>query len=96
MDILMKPIITEKMTAQGEKLGKYGFIVDKTANKIQIAGAVEEMYGVTVEGVSTMNVPAKARSRYTKKGIISGRKSGYKKAVVTLSEGETIDFFSDI
>ena len=96
MDILMKPVITEKMTALGEKLGKYGFIVDKKANKIQIADAVAEMYGVTVKAVSTMNVPAKARSRNTKRGVVSGRKSGYKKAIVTLSEGESIDFFSDI
>ncbi len=92
----MKPVITEKMTAQGEKLGKYGFIVDKRANKIQIAGAVEDMYGVTVKDVDTMNVPAKARSRYTKRGLVSGRKSGYKKAIVTLSEGDTIDFFGDL
>jgi large subunit ribosomal protein L23 len=96
MEILSKPIITEKLTALGEKLGQYGFIVDKEANKIEIAGAVEKMYGVTVESVSTMNVPEKARSRYTKRGIISGRKSGYKKAIITLKEGETIDFFSEI
>lgn len=96
MEVLIKPVITEKLTAQGEKLGKYGFIVDKDANKIEIANAVEKMYGVTVESVSTMNVPAKARSRFTKRGVISGRKSGYKKAVITLKEGETIDFFSEI
>ncbi len=96
MSVLVKPIITEKMTAQGEKLSKFGFIVNKDANKLQIVDAIEEMYGVTVENVNTLNVAAKARSRYTKKGIISGRKSGYKKAIVTLSEGETIDFFSDI
>ena len=96
MSVLVKPIITEKMTALGEKLGKYGFIVRKDANKLQIIDEVEETYGVTVEGVSTMNVPAKNRSRYTKKGLVTGRKSGYKKAIVTLAEGETIDFFSDI
>ena len=96
MEVLVKPIITEKMAALGEKLGKFGFVVNGDANKIQIANAVEEMYGVTVTSVSTMNVPAKARSRFTKGGVVSGRKSGYKKAVVTLSEGESIDFFSDI
>ena len=96
MSVLVKPIITEKMTALGEKLQKYGFIVNKDANKLQIVSAVEEMYGVTVEAVNTLNVAAKARSRFTKGGVISGRKSGYKKAIVTLSEGETIDFFSDI
>lgn len=96
MSVLIKPIITEKLTAQGEKLRKYGFVVDKNANKIQIAEAVAGMYGVTVEGVSTVNVAAKSRSRYTKRGIISGRKSGYKKAIVTVAEGESIDFFSEI
>lgn len=96
MEILLKPIITEKMTALGEKLNQYGFIVGKTANKLEISSAVEEMYGVNVESVSTMNVAAKARSRNTKKGVVSGRKSGYKKAIVTLAKGETIDFFGDI
>ena len=96
MSVLIKPIITEKMSLLSEKLNKYGFVVSKEANKIMIREAVEEMYGVTVEEVRTINVPAKARSRFTKSGVISGRKSGYKKAIVSLAEGETIDFFSEV
>ncbi len=96
MSVLVKPIITEKMTAASEKLGQYGFVVSKNANKLQIIDAVEEAYGVTVEGVSTINVVAKAKSRFTKKGVVKGRKSGYKKAIVKLAAGETIDFFGDI
>ena len=96
MSVLVKPIITEKMTALSEKLGHYGFVVSKKANKLQIIDAVEEAYGVTVESISTMNVPAKAKSRFTKKGLVTGRKSGYKKAIVKLAEGDTIDFFGDI
>jgi large subunit ribosomal protein L23 len=96
MSVLVKPIITEKMTAASEKLGQYGFVVSKSANKLQIIDAVEEAYGVTVERISTINVVAKAKSRFTKKGLVSGRKSGYKKAIVKLAAGETIDFFGDI
>ncbi len=96
MSVLVKPIITEKMSLLSEKLNKYGFVVAKEANKIMIREAVEEMYGVTVEEVKTINVPAKAKSRFTKSGVISGRKSGYKKAIVSLAEGETIDFFSEV
>lgn len=84
------------MTALSEKLSQYGFVVQKTANKLEIAKAVEEMYGVTVESVKTLNVAAKAKSRFTKAGLVSGRKSGYKKAIVSVAEGETIDFFSEI
>ena len=96
MEVLKKPIISEKMTELSEKLNRYGFVVNKSANKIQIAKAVEDMYGVTVESVNTMNQPAKARSRFTKAGLVKGRKNGYKKAIVTIADGEAIDFFSDI
>ncbi len=96
MDILLKPIVTEKMTAQGEKLNKFGFIVEKSANKIQIKKAVEEMYGVTVEDVNTMVYAGKKKSRFTRTGLISGRTKSHKKAIVTLSEGDTIDFYSNI
>jgi large subunit ribosomal protein L23 len=95
-DILKKPIITEKLTEQGETLNKYGFIVDRKANKLQIRNAVEEMYGVTVESVNTMRYRGKNRMRYTKTGIIRGREQNFKKAVVTLAEGDTIDFYSNI
>lgn len=96
MAILLKPVITEKMTAKGTEGGQFGFIVDKHANKIQIKDAVEELYNVQVVAVNTMNYPGKSKSSNTKTGIISGRTNAYKKAIVTLAEGETIDFFSNI
>jgi large subunit ribosomal protein L23 len=96
MDILLKPIVTEKMTAQGENMNRFGFIVDRKANKIQIKQAVEELYGVNVVSVNTMVYAGKNKSRYTRTGIISGKTKSYKKAIVTLAEGETIDFYSNI
>jgi large subunit ribosomal protein L23 len=96
MDIIVKPIVTEKMNAQGDVLRKYGFIVNRKANKIQIKKAVENLYGVTVESVDTMNYPGKRKSRYTRTGLVSGKQSAYKKAVVTLREGDLIDFYSNI
>lgn len=96
MEILLKPIITEKMTAQSEKLNRFGFIVDINANKIQIKKAVEKMYSVTVESVNTMRYAGKNKSRYTKTGILKGSTNAFKKAIVTLKEGDTIDFYSNI
>jgi large subunit ribosomal protein L23 len=96
MGIIIKPIITEKMTAMGEKLGRYGFIVDKKANKIQIKKAVKELYGVEVDEVNTINYPGKFKSRYTKSGVLSGKTNAFKKAIVTLAKGESIDFYSNI
>lgn len=96
MDILLKPIVTEKMTAQGERLNRVAFVVDKQANKIQIKSAVEEMYGVTVEAVNTVIYAGKNKSRYTRTGVIQGKKNSFKKAIVTLAKGDTIDFYSNI
>lgn len=96
MSILLRPIVTEKMTGQGEKFNRYGFIVSRNANKIQIKKAVEELYGVTVESVNTMRCPGKEKIRYTKSGMIKGRTAAVKKAIVTLTEGSTIDFYSNI
>ena len=96
MSILKKPIITEKMTKAGEKLGTYGFMVEKTANKIQIKNEIEKMYNVTVERVNTMKYYGKLKSRFTKTGAITGSKGVFKKAVVKLKKGETIDFYSNI
>jgi large subunit ribosomal protein L23 len=96
MNVIIKPVITEKMTAQGEKLNRYGFIVHKKANKLQIKKAVEDLYGVDVEAVNTLNVSGKEKSRFTKSGVLTGRTSSYKKAIVTLAAGETIDFYSNI
>ncbi|MEN8119085.1 MAG: 50S ribosomal protein L23 [Bacteroidota bacterium] len=96
MDILQKPIITEKMTIQGEKLNRFGFIVAESANKIQIKKAVEELYNVTVEAVNTMRYAGKSKSRHTKTGVQRGKTNSFKKAIVTLQEGDTIDFYSNI
>lgn len=96
MDVLVKPIITEKMTRSSEKLGRYGFVVDSRANKLQIKSAVEKMYGVTVETVNTMNYIGKVRSRFTKSGMQIGVANRHKKAVVTLKKGDTIDFYSNL
>jgi len=95
-DVLIKPILTEKANAQQEKLRRYSFKVDKKANKLEIKKAVESFYGVTVTNVNTSVVPGKNKSRFTKAGVISGRKSGYKKAFVTIAEGENIDMYSNI
>jgi len=96
MNILIKPVITEKMTAEAESLNRFGFVVDRSANKIEIKKAVEDSYDVTVESVRTMVCIGKKRNRGTKSGFISGRTKTYKKAIVTLSEGDTIDFYSNI
>ncbi|MEA3461414.1 MAG: 50S ribosomal protein L23 [Bacteroidota bacterium] len=96
MNILIKPIVTEKMTAQGEDFNRYGFVVAKDANKLQIKLAVEELYDVKVAEVNTMRYAGKRKQRYTKSGISVGRTGSYKKAVVTLVEGEVIDFYSNI
>ena len=97
MGIIIKPIVTEKQTAITEKFpNRYGFRVSPDANKLEIKKAVEVMYGVNVESVNTTNYAGKKKSRYTKSGIINGKTSAFKKAIVTLKEGETIDFFSNI
>lgn len=97
MEILIKPLITEKMTAVTEKFpSRFGFVVDKKASKAQIKNAVQEMYGVDVEAVNTMVYLGKRKSRFTKTGIQSGRKNSFKKAIVTVAEGQTIDFYSNI
>lgn len=96
MDILIKPIITEKMTLQGEKLNRYGLIVDRRADKLQIKKAVETQFDVKVKAVNTMNYKGKRKSRYTRAGLLEGRTNHYKKAIITLKEGDKIDFFSSI
>src|SRR5690606_19424944 len=93
-DVLVRPVITEKVNNQIEKSGRYTVEVGKAANKLEIRKAVEDFYGVEVTDVRTAVVPAKAKSRFTKAGLLSGRKPSYKKAVVTLAEGDSIDLFS--
>ena len=96
MGILIKPIVTEKMTVQGEKLNRYAFEVDREANKIEIKAAVEEMYGVKVLDVNTVNYHGKKKCRFTKAGLLSGRANHFKKAYVTLAGEDKIDFYSNI
>lgn len=95
MSVLIRPLVTEKVSAMNEK-GRYGFIVDKKANKIEIRQAVEKMYGVNVESVNTMNYDGKRKARYTRSRVIEGKKKDFKKAIITLAEGEEIDFYSGI
>jgi large subunit ribosomal protein L23 len=95
MDVIVRPLITEKVTAMNEK-GKYAFEVGRKANKVEIKKAIEKMYGVNVANVSTMRTPGKMKSRYTKSGVVSGRSGSIKKAIVTVREGEVIDFYSTI
>ena len=96
MGIIIKPIVTERMTIQGEKLNRYGFIVDREANKLEIKAAVEQMYNVTVAEVNTMNYHGKRKSRYTKAGMLQGRTNHYKKAIVTVAGEDKIDFYANI
>jgi large subunit ribosomal protein L23 len=95
MDILKQPLITEKISALNEK-GVYGFIVEKTADKLQIKNAVEKTYGVKVVSIRTMRYAAKHKTRYTKNRIVSGFTNAYKKAVVQVADGEVIDFYGEI
>ena len=97
MSVIVKPIFTEKQTAITEKFeNRYGFIVVPSANKVEIKKAVATLYNVHVESVNTMKYDGKERSRYSKSGAVKGRTSSYKKAIVTLKKGETIDLFSNI
>lgn len=96
MEVIVKPILSEKVSALTDKQNKVAFIVDKAANKFEIKKAVEDMYGVTVKAVNTMVYQGDVKSRYTKAGVITGRTVSFKKAIVTLAEGDSIDFFSNI
>jgi len=96
MSILIKPIITEKATNDSEVNNRYAFVVNKKANKLEIRGAVEAAYGVAIKSVKTMNYPIQRNTKFTKKGLVTGIKSGYKKAIVQLAEGETIDFYNNL
>jgi len=95
-EVLIKPILTEKANSQQESLRRYAFKVARKANKLEIKKAVETMYGVTIVDVNTVVVPGKNKTRYTKKGFVQGQKPAYKKAMVTVAEGETIDLYSNI
>lgn len=96
MSVLKKPLITEKFNRLSEKLNQFAFVVDKDATKPEIASAIEKLYQVNVTGISTMKYAGKSKSRFTKRGFFSGRKPGFKKAIVTLQEGQKIDFFQNV
>ena len=96
MNIIIKPIVTEKVTKESEVSNRFGFVVDKRANKVQVKKAVEAAYGVTVVSVNTMNVRPDRTTKYTKSGLISGKTNAFKKAMVQVKEGETIDFYNNI
>ena len=96
MGFIIRPLITEKMNGITEKQNKFGFVVKPEANKLQIKQEVEALYGVNVVAVNTCLYAGKNRSRYTRSGLIKGRSNAFKKAIVTLKEGETIDFYSNI
>lgn len=95
--IIIKPIVTEKQTSISEKMpNRVGFRVSPKANKLEIKAAIESLYNVTVVKINTMQYDGKRKSRYTKSGVVNGKETSFKKAIVTLKEGETIDFFSNI
>jgi large subunit ribosomal protein L23 len=96
MSVLIKPIITEKMTADSELYNRYGFVVNPKANKLQIKDAVEAAYGVSVKKVRTMNYGPSRKTRFTKTGVQHGKSGAFKKAIVDVEEGEVIDFYSNL
>ncbi|GAB2662596.1 50S ribosomal protein L23 [Flavihumibacter cheonanensis] len=95
-EVLIKPILTEKANAQQESLRRFAFKVARKANKLEIKKAIETFYGVTVVDVNTAVIPGKNKTRFTKAGFIQGRKPAYKKALVTVAEGETIDLYGAV
>lgn len=96
MSVLIKPIITEKMTADSELYNRYGFIVNPKANKLQIKDAVEDAYGVSVKKVRTMNYGPTRKTKFTKTGVQHGKTNAYKKAIVDVADGDVIDFYSNL
>jgi len=95
-EVLVKPILTEKANAQQDKLRRYAFKVARKANKLEIKKAIQEFYGITVTDVNTSVVPGKNKTRYTKAGFVKGQKPAYKKAMVTIAEGDTLDIYGSI
>ncbi len=95
MSILVKPVITEKATTDSELNNRFTFVVKKDANKVEIKKAVEAAYGVSVEKVRTINVRPNRSQRYTKTGILTAKTNAYKKAIVQLVDGDTIDFYTN-
>lgn len=96
MNILIRPVITEKANRESELRNRFTFVVDHRANKIEIKDAVEKAYGVSVVAVRTVNVRPDRTTRYTKNGVMTGRTAAYKKAIVQVADGDTIDLYSNI
>jgi len=96
MSVLIKPLIAEKMTELSEKRNQYGFIVDRKANKIEIRKAIEGQYNVSVTSINTMIYAGKSKKRFTKSAILDGRTNHFKKAIVTVADGDVIDFYANI
>lgn len=95
--IILKPILTEKMAVATEKYNRYGFIVDKKASKLEIKKAVEKLYNVAIDSVNTMNYGGgKSKMKYTSKGVTFQKNKAYKKALVTVKEGDVIDLYENI
>ena len=96
MDVLKRPVITEKSSEKTEDLGQYTFVVDKKATKGQIKAAIQEFYQVKVSKVNTINYLGKKKSRFTKTRFVEGKNNDYKKAIITLAEGDVIDFYDNL
>ena len=96
MSVLKKPLVTEKYSALGEKLNQYGFVVEKKATKVQIKKEIEKLYEVQVSAIRTMVYAGKRKTRYAKKNFVEGKTTGFKKAIVTLKDGDRIDFYSNL
>jgi len=95
-NILIKPLVTERMTDLMERENKYGFVVNYNANKIEIAKAVEKRFEVNVLAVNTIRYKGKIKTQFTKKGRFSGKTPQFKKAIITLKEGQTLDLFEEV
>ncbi len=95
-NILIRPIVTEKMNDIQEQTGQYGFVVDVRANKIEIGKAIKEKFDVDVVSVNTIKYKGKTKTQFTRKGRFTGNTSRYKKAFITLKEGQTIDIFGEV
>ena len=95
-EVLIRPVLSEKVNLLTEKFNRYTFIVNRKANKLEIKKAVESFYGITVEHVNTLTMPSKVKQRNTKAGLLVGRKPAKKKAIVTVAEGESIDLYDNV
>ena len=94
-EVLIKPVLSEKVNRLSEKFNRYTFIVNRKANKLEIKKAVEDFYGISVEEVNTLTMPSKVKQRNTKAGLLTGRKPAKKKAIITVAKGDSIDLYGN-